>query len=44
MAGKYTLHDVARESGKKLVQFAQMCDMLVVNTKYEDEKTHKRNG
>ena len=44
MRGNYTLHEVTRGNGKKLVLFAQMWDMFVVSTIYEDKKRHKGYG
>jgi hypothetical protein len=37
VAGKYTLHEVTSGNGQKLIQFAQMQDMFVVSTKYDDK-------
>ena len=41
MAGKYTLHDVTRGNGQKLVQLAQIHGMFVVSTKYKHKTRHK---
>jgi hypothetical protein len=37
VAGKYILHEVTSVNGQKLMQFAQMQDMFVLSTKYDDK-------
>jgi hypothetical protein len=39
--GKYTLHDTTSENRKKLIQFAQMHDLVVASTKFQHKRIHK---